>query len=390
MWLAMASYLQTLSMDNMRFPGGRYACARELVRRGLPFLGGYSLGQLCHIVQLAISQKRILGYSGGALVPYSHSEEWIKEQHAFHQQPIVSKSVAGTFPLATWEEARTRLRELLNTESNQEACVVTLSNVKRLFRSRFQLELSETLLGHSRLLDLLQDVRFRDVCILQSNRNGQLLVKRVEGPQQLPCHQLAPPHAGPVLFATPSPIAACPDLWNTVYMGSVVYPCASLEANALPPKLSALRHVKVDLGMDSLWHGLPQTGSSGALSSRSGSDSSCKNRSDSDDSTDVPIARDHLESSSDEGMPPWPLSPLEAQANAIRAEEEEYASIRCLVQAEADSEDVSDQLQREHIVKNTFIEIPRAASAGMMRRLRSVPKNAGSRKSSCESADELS
>merc|ERR1712190_628328 len=128
----------------------------------------------------------ILGYLEGQLVPYLHSEDWVKEQCAFHQQPICSKEGTISLPVATWEEARKCLLQLLHSESDPDLGVVTLSNVKRLFRSRFQLELSETALGHSRLFDLLHDVRFRDVCIVQAHRNGQLLVKRIEGPKQVP------------------------------------------------------------------------------------------------------------------------------------------------------------------------------------------------------------
>merc|ERR1740121_780842 len=190
MWLEAATYFQSLSKEEMYLPGGRYACARVLVGRGLPFIAGRSLGQVCHIVQLAISQKRILGYLEGQLVPYMHSEEWVKEQCAFHQQPICSKEGANSLPVASWEDARRGLLQLLASETSPELGVVTLSNVKRLFRSRFQLELSETALGHSRLFDLLHDVRFRDVCTVQAHRNGQLLVKRIEGPKHVPCQQL--------------------------------------------------------------------------------------------------------------------------------------------------------------------------------------------------------
>jgi len=42
-----------------------------------------------------------------------------------------------------------------------------LSNVKRLFRSRYNLELSETALGHTTLSELLNDSRFHNVCEVQ-------------------------------------------------------------------------------------------------------------------------------------------------------------------------------------------------------------------------------
>merc|ERR1719210_2372464 len=269
LWIQAATYFQNLSDEEMYLPGGRYACARVLVRRGLPFLAGCSLGQVCHIVQLAISQKRILGYLEGQLVPYWHSEEWVKEQYAFHQQPICSRKGSNSLPVATWEEARTRLLQLLDSESNPEPGVVTLSNVKRLFRSRFQLELSETVLGHSRLFDLLHDVRFRDVCTVQAHGNGQLLVKRVEGPQQVPRCQgaLSPGENSPCLdqpkfpgvghfVPTPVPMAPSPEMWSAMRMGSVQYPLENMQLCALPPSLSVLRKVQVDLGMESRWQGL--------------------------------------------------------------------------------------------------------------------------------------
>jgi len=55
MWGAAAAYFQLLSGDDMYLPGGRYSCAQVLQNRGLAFLQGRSLGQVCHIVQLAIS-----------------------------------------------------------------------------------------------------------------------------------------------------------------------------------------------------------------------------------------------------------------------------------------------------------------------------------------------
>merc|ERR1719436_473578 len=104
--------------------------------------------------------------------------------------------------------------------------------------------------------------------------------------------------------------------------------------------------------MDSIWYGTPQTNSSGALSSRSSSDSGCKDRSDTDVSTQAPLFRDHADSSGDEWMPAWPLSPLEAQANAIRAEEEEHASSRFNLRADTEAgQDVLEQMQRKHIIK---------------------------------------
>merc|ERR1719330_587002 len=144
--------------------------------RRLPFLLGCSLGQVCHIVQLAISQRRLLGYRNGFLCPYKHSEGWVKEQCAVAQAPTGQESC----PPVTWEEAPALLRQLLSSHRQAETGGVSLSNLKRLFCLDFQRELSQTVLGHVRLLDLLKDPRLENICTLHAQSNGQVLVRAAE------------------------------------------------------------------------------------------------------------------------------------------------------------------------------------------------------------------
>merc|ERR1740121_733974 len=360
MWLDAATYFKNLSKEEMYLPGGRYACARVLVARGLPFLAGCSLGQVCHIVQLAISQKRILGYLEGQLVPYIHSEEWVKEQCAFHQQPICSKEGANSLPVASWEDARRGLLQLLESESSPELGVVTLSNVKRLFRSRFQIELSETALGHSRLFDLFHDVRFRDVCIVQAHRNGQLLVKRVEGPKQVAVAdsfnqaELRFPGTGCVQTPPEATQAAPPGVWNHVFMGSVIYPqMPMVQINAPPPSLSTLRKVEVDMGMESRWHCLSTGVPSGDSPCQNPVANPCLKRYEEDSglSTDAPSMQDMCAYSSDDGE-----SALALQAEEIRAEEERIISFGFCATSETWPV-APKNIGCQHVVKNSFIDL---------------------------------
>merc|ERR1719450_630616 len=92
MWQGAAAYFAGLEGESMVLPGRRYSCAQALVARGLPFLQGRSLGQVSHIVQLAISQKKLLGYLNGAVVPYGRSQSMLKEQCAKRQRPCASVS----------------------------------------------------------------------------------------------------------------------------------------------------------------------------------------------------------------------------------------------------------------------------------------------------------
>merc|ERR1712045_344004 len=107
-----------------------YACARVLAARQISIFQGRSLGQICHIVQLAISQRRLLGYRDGCLCPYKHSESWVKEQCAFAQAPTGQESC----PAVSWEDAPALLRQLLKSHRQAEPGGISISNLKRLFR----------------------------------------------------------------------------------------------------------------------------------------------------------------------------------------------------------------------------------------------------------------
>lgn len=75
LWQQLSQYFSELiskkKADLYTFPGGRYGAAKELQKRKLPFLAGYSLGQLAHIVQLALTPDTGSNVVGGrALLSY--------------------------------------------------------------------------------------------------------------------------------------------------------------------------------------------------------------------------------------------------------------------------------------------------------------------------------
>jgi len=195
LWAAAEAYFLSLDGMEMKLPGGRYACAQALLGRKLDFLTGCSLGQVCHIVQLAISERKILGYCSGTVVPYGHSQSMMKERCAEQQQPIAPSGApagedAPAMPLATWDVARKLLGEIFEeaTQPGREGPpMVPLSNIKRLFRSRYHTELSETMLGHSRMADLMQDERFQDMCTLRLQKGGYVVI----GKEPSPSHKAA-------------------------------------------------------------------------------------------------------------------------------------------------------------------------------------------------------
>jgi len=174
LWRAAAGFIAGLAATGESLPGGRYGCAQALVSKQLPFLAGRSLGQLCHIVQLAISEKKMLGYSNGTLVPYCHSLSKVKEQCAQGQQPFADNSEAGCVH-ATWASLRSCLEQVVDAFQPNDP-PIPLANLKSVVRSQFSLELSETVLGYAKLSELLQDSRVSDLCSVRLSPLGYVVL----------------------------------------------------------------------------------------------------------------------------------------------------------------------------------------------------------------------
>mmetsp|Transcript_95992 Transcript_95992/g.250241 ORF Transcript_95992/g.250241 Transcript_95992/m.250241 type:complete len:316 (-) Transcript_95992:427-1374(-) len=171
----------------MTLLGGRYACAQILAARRLSFLHGRSLGEISHIIQLAISQKKLLGYLKGTVVPYKFSQSMAKERLASEKQTKSSAS-RDDLELASWETIRSGLLELIdNMQLDQET--IPLSNMKRMFGMRFQLDLSETKLGYCKLSDLFKDDRLSDICSVRLQLHGYVLVPKKEEPPSAECSE---------------------------------------------------------------------------------------------------------------------------------------------------------------------------------------------------------
>jgi len=136
-------------------------------------LAGCTLGQVCHIVQLSISQKKLLGYLNGMVVPYHRSLSRVKEQSAKSGLPCANTARRSkASPLATWDMMRPCLQQLLSASGQP----MPLSNLKRLFRVQFHVELSETALGYAKLSECLQDPRVRDLCDVKLQGQGYTIV----------------------------------------------------------------------------------------------------------------------------------------------------------------------------------------------------------------------
>jgi len=191
LWTQMEEYVASLAGDEAMLPGSRYDCAKELENRQLPFLRGYSLGELSHIVQLCISQKKFLGYRSGNIVPYAQSQSMEKERlaQAGTRSGLAAEECKGEeLPLVTWETLSQRLKEVLaEDEALGVPCAVPLAKMKRLFQVRFQQELSETALGYAKVSEVLHDERVAHVCRVELRANGYVVIRA--SPRQASTHQ---------------------------------------------------------------------------------------------------------------------------------------------------------------------------------------------------------
>jgi len=180
-WAAAAQFFETLQEDELTCLGGRYMYAQKLHACNLDFLKGMSLGKVCHFVQISMAHRKLLGYCNGSIVPYCRSQTKVKVQCAEQR----SLCRAARMPLATWDSLQFSLVKLLDDQRTSGQAGLPLSNVKRLLRARFKVDLSETALGHATLCDLLKDERLQDVCAVRLLENGYF----VEAPGAAPaCH----------------------------------------------------------------------------------------------------------------------------------------------------------------------------------------------------------
>jgi len=175
LWASFATYLASLDDEHASLPGGRYSCARALLERNLLFFADRSLGEVCHIVELAMSQRKLLGYLDGAITPYGRSHSMVKDAAA---EKCMGSGTGQRMPFATWISARSHLLDILGSAVRKGRQQVPLSTLKRLFRGRFRTELSETALGYTKLSDLLQDDRISDICSVRLLETGYAVLPK--------------------------------------------------------------------------------------------------------------------------------------------------------------------------------------------------------------------
>merc|ERR1712194_309591 len=184
-----------------------------------------SLGQLCHIVQLAISHKSILGHKDGHLVPYHASLQHAKELCAIKQKMLSNISSKAYGVVACMEECQMMLKQLLFEVRGP----IVVSSLKRLFQERFNHDLCE----------ILQDPRMQGIS-LHGHQNGQLAICLAE-----------PVCMAPVPYLVPVLACQAPMGFSTIQQSDVSTVCLSTSpmarsSVAINIRLPELRGVDLD------------------------------------------------------------------------------------------------------------------------------------------------
>ena len=133
-----SSHPTSLDGTGTFLPGGRYSCAEAFVQRSLSFFDGFFPCRICHIVRLAVSQKKVVCHLQGALRTPTTEGEWMCDRCVSKFAWVTHTHTHTHLHLATWGTARTSLRYLEGSSS------LPVSIVERFVRTRCGLELSET------------------------------------------------------------------------------------------------------------------------------------------------------------------------------------------------------------------------------------------------------
>lgn len=150
----------------------------------------YTLGEACHIVQLGVNARSLLGYREGRLVPYHHSLDREKRVKAEELQPMeVSLPFCNPSEdyVEDWGEVRGMLGTLLD-DNRWARRGIPLSAVKALFRQQFSRELSETTFGHTKLHSFFQDSRMSEICKLEQEGTERFVRRAM--PRSLQAHKI--------------------------------------------------------------------------------------------------------------------------------------------------------------------------------------------------------
>lgn len=178
MWSELAKFLN----GEHTFAGGRYGMARELMQRNLPFLANHSLGEVCHIVQLAIQHRRLIVYHRKMLKPI---------QTVLCQLGPDGFAAAAAEAALEGEEIKDMddlcgvlFRMLLTHHQNG----IRLCRMKQIIKHEFGRKLSEMAFQCTKLIELFTQEPLSSTFVLDTENDGKSIYVRLGNPETFSDH----------------------------------------------------------------------------------------------------------------------------------------------------------------------------------------------------------
>jgi len=171
MWEGFAQFLD----GEHTFAGGRYGMARELIQRDLPFLAGLSLGEVCHIVQLAIQHRRLIVYHRKMLKPI---RVVLAQPAATPEVGNEGKDISDMDDLCV-----VLFRMLANHPQGLRLC-----RLKQMIKHDFSRQLSEMSFRCTKLIELFGTEPLSGTFVLDTESDGKSIYVRLGNPETFSLH----------------------------------------------------------------------------------------------------------------------------------------------------------------------------------------------------------
>lgn len=175
-WQEFAKFLD----GEHTFAGGRYGMARELIHRKLPFFANYSLGEVCHIVQLAIQHRRLIVYHRKMLKPI----QTVLCQMSPDAGPGSMDLPVEGEEIKDMDDLCAVLFRMLNHHPNG----VRLCRMKQMIKHEFCRKLSEMAFQCTKLIELFSQEPLAQTFVLDTENDGKSIYVRMGDPNLFSDH----------------------------------------------------------------------------------------------------------------------------------------------------------------------------------------------------------
>mmetsp|Transcript_13387 Transcript_13387/g.34497 ORF Transcript_13387/g.34497 Transcript_13387/m.34497 type:complete len:711 (+) Transcript_13387:71-2203(+) len=170
LWDELAKFLD----GEHTFAGGRYGMARELMQRNLAFLAKHSLGEVCHIVQLAIQHRRLIVYHRKMLKPI---------QTVLCQLSPSNGGGAGPVPEGEEIKDMDDLCGVLFRMLIHHPQGIRLCRMKQMIKHEFCRKLSEMAFQCTKLIELFNQEPLAATFVLDTENDGKSIYVRLGNPE---------------------------------------------------------------------------------------------------------------------------------------------------------------------------------------------------------------